>query len=162
MVHVTSGGKRRGTGRAPAGRLSARATRGAGVDRDFRRLPVPFSRAAAGAARTGLASTLRGLDLRQSVIDDAVVVVSELVTNAVRHATPRPDGQVDVEWAVDSRRLWLRVTDGGRRTRRAAEPVAQDEPVGGRGLSIVAALADAWHFERHDAGTTVIAVFDLV
>ncbi len=130
------------------------------MDRGFRRLPVPFSRAAARAARTELASTLRRLDLRQSVIDDAVVVVSELVTNAVRHATPRPDGQVDVEWAVDSRQLWLRVSDGGRR--RIAGPLHQVDPVGGRGLSIVAALADAWYFERHDAGTTVTAVFDLV
>jgi anti-sigma regulatory factor (Ser/Thr protein kinase) len=36
------------------------------------------------------------------------------------------------------------------------------EAVGGRGLTIVAALADAWDVERHDAGTTVTAVFDLV
>jgi anti-sigma regulatory factor (Ser/Thr protein kinase) len=125
----------------------------------FRLLPVPFSRAAARAARSQLASALHRVDLQQRVIDDAVVVVSELVTNAVRHATPRPDGQVDVEWAVDSRRLWLRVSDGGRRRIAGA---AQAEPVGGRGLSIVAALADAWQFEPDEAGTTVTAVFDLV
>jgi serine/threonine-protein kinase RsbW len=130
------------------------------VDRGFRRLPVAFSRGAARTARTELARTLRGMQLRQSVIDDAVVVVSELVTNVVRHATPRADGQVGVEWAVDSGQLRLRVTDGGRR--RVAGSAHQVEAVGGRGLSIVAALADAWDFERHDAGTTVTAVFNLV
>jgi anti-sigma regulatory factor (Ser/Thr protein kinase) len=130
------------------------------VDQGFRRLAVPFSRGAARAARSELSRTLRERRIRQSVIDDAVVVVSELVTNAVRHATPGPDGQVGVEWALDSSRLWLRVTDGGRG--RSGPRVQHADAVGGRGLSIVAALADAWDFERHESGTTVTAVFDLV
>jgi anti-sigma regulatory factor (Ser/Thr protein kinase) len=130
------------------------------VDLRFRRLTVPFSRGAARAARSELSRTLRGQHVRQSVIDDAIVVVSELVTNAVRHASPDQDGQVRVEWALDASRLWLRVSDGGRRQLGAR--VQHGDAVGGRGLSIVAALADAWDFERHEAGTTVTAVFDLV
>jgi serine/threonine-protein kinase RsbW len=130
------------------------------VDQGFRRFAVPFSRGAARAARAALSQTLRRQQVRQSVIDDAVVVVSELVTNAVRHASPDPDGEVGVEWAVEDSRLWLRVSDGGNR--HVGARVHQSDAVGGRGLSIVAALADAWDFERHEAGTTVTAVFDLV
>jgi len=127
----------------------------------FRLLAVPFSRGAARTARVELARELRASAVRQSVIDDALVVLSELVTNAVRHAKPGPNGQVGVEYALEPQRLWLRVSDGGRR-----EPVADrthvHESVGGRGLSIVAALADSWDFERDESGTTVTAVFDLV
>ena len=126
----------------------------------FTLLAVPFSRGAARTARAELARALRASSVRQSVIDDALVVLSELVTNAVRHAKPGPDGEVGVEYALEPQRLWLRVSDGGRR-----EPTPRThvhESVGGRGLSIVAALADSWDFERHENGTTVTAVFDLV
>ncbi len=126
----------------------------------FRLLAVPFSRGAARTARAELARELRAAAVRQSVIDDALVVLSELVTNAVRHATPGPDGHVGVEYALEPQRLWLRVSDGGRREPGGRTHV--HESVGGRGLSIVAALADSWDFERHEAGTTVTAVFDLV
>lgn len=126
----------------------------------FCRLPVPFSRGAAKAARAELGRALTAGQLPQGIVDDAVVVVSELVTNAVRHASPGPDGQVGVEWALDARRLWLRVSDGGRRHGDSSSQGV--DPVGGRGLSIVAALSDAWDFERHEAGTTVTAVFYLV
>ena len=127
----------------------------------FRLLAVPFSRGAARTARAELARELRASAVRQSVIDDALVVLSELVTNAVRHATPGPDGQVGVEYALEPQRLWLRVSDGGRRAagRRTTTCTSRS---GGAGLSIVAALADSWDFERHETGTTVTAVFDLV
>lgn len=125
----------------------------------FRLLPVPFSRGAARTARAELATALRASSVGQSVIDDALVVLSELVTNAVRHATPGPGGHVGVEFALEPQRLWLRVTDGGR---REDGRMHMHESVGGRGLSIVAALADSWDFERHETGTTVTAVLDLV
>ncbi len=124
------------------------------------RLGVPFSRDAAHTARAELAVALHGSQLPQSVINDASIVVSELVTNAVRHASPGPDGRVGVEWGVEPHRLWLRVSDGGSRLdTQGGQP---HESVGGRGLSIVAALADAWDFQRHETGTTVTAVFELV
>lgn len=133
--------------------------RGLVVEATFRRLTVPFSRHAAGAARSALRSGLSGAGVAQPVIDDAQVVVSELVTNAVRHASPRPDGQVDVEWAVDSDRLWLRVIDGGLGT--GLRHGGLRDGFGGRGLSIVAALSDAWDFEPRPEGTTVTAVLVL-
>lgn len=129
------------------------------VETTFSRLAVPFSGHAAGAARTALRSGLRGAGVAQPVIDDAQVVVSELVTNAVRHASPRPDGQVGVEWAVASDRLWLRVIDGG--LQGTTGPGRLHHGFGGRGLSIVAALSDAWDFEPRPDGTTVTAVLVL-
>ncbi len=134
--------------------------RGVRVEEQFRRIGVPFSSDAARTARAELGRALRASAVRQGVIDDALVVLSELVTNAVRHASPGSDGRVGVEWAVGPQRLWLRVSDGGRRG--STGRTNAHESVGGRGLSIVAALADSWDFERHEAGTTVTAVFDLV
>lgn len=123
-----------------------------------RRVDLPSSLTAVRTVRTQLAGFLHECDVQDSVIDDAVVVVSELVTNAVRHAWP-PGGALRVEWTLDSRRLRLQVVDGGR---AGIRPGLHDQgAVGGRGLSIVAALAESWSLERADRGTTVTAVLAL-
>ena len=41
----------------------------------------------------------------------------ELVSNAIRHADPLPDGQVTVMWDVDGHSVLIRVTDGGASSR---------------------------------------------
>jgi len=120
-----------------------------------RRVVLPSSVTAVRSARTELASFLRDSGVRDSVVDDAVVILSELVTNAVRHASAGPGDELRVEWTLESRRLRMRVSDGGRRS----PPTLHDQgAVGGRGLSIVAALADSWSLERAERGTTVTAV----
>jgi anti-sigma regulatory factor (Ser/Thr protein kinase) len=74
----------------------------------------------------------------QSLVDVAELLVSEVVTNSIRHAlaggwvsVARGDGRVRVE---------VTDTGGGIPTPRQAEP---HEPTG-RGLAIVDALADRW------------------
>jgi anti-sigma regulatory factor (Ser/Thr protein kinase) len=85
-------------------------------------------------------------------IDDAALVVSELVTNAVRHA--RIPGRVG----------WLRLAvleDGGLLV-DVSDPVAgfarpADDDEGGRGLQLIGCLGDVTWFLRTgpDAGKTV-------
>jgi anti-sigma regulatory factor (Ser/Thr protein kinase) len=92
---------------------------------------------------------LRGDGVPEPVIDDAVLILSELLSNACRHGRPlgdalTGDGDVRAAWRVDrSGRLTVEVTDGGGPTR----PVPATPSVtarGGRGLNIITALAKDW------------------
>jgi anti-sigma regulatory factor (Ser/Thr protein kinase) len=92
---------------------------------------------------------LRRGGVAETVIDDAVLILSELLSNACRHGRPlgdtlAGDGDVRAAWRVDpSGRLTVEVTDGGGPTR----PVPATPSVtarGGRGLNIITALARDW------------------
>ncbi|MCW7941927.1 hypothetical protein AAW14_07735 [Streptomyces hygroscopicus] len=92
---------------------------------------------------------LRTGGVSETVIDDAVLILSELLSNACRHGRPlggslTGDGDVRAAWRVDtSGRLTVEVTDGGGPTR----PVPSTPSVtarGGRGLNIITALAKDW------------------
>ncbi|SDE68719.1 Histidine kinase-like ATPase domain-containing protein [Streptomyces griseoaurantiacus] len=92
---------------------------------------------------------LRRGGVSEAVIDDAVLILSELLSNACRHGRPlgdalAGDGDVRAAWRVEpSGRLTVEVTDGGGPTR----PVPATPSVtarGGRGLNIITALAQDW------------------
>jgi anti-sigma regulatory factor (Ser/Thr protein kinase) len=86
--------------------------------------------------------------------DDASVVLSELVTNAVVHAA---GDVVDIWLSADRHRLALAVGDPCREMPvRAAAPGADE--VGGRGLTIVSALSQDWGAYRVPLGKVVWAV----
>jgi anti-sigma regulatory factor (Ser/Thr protein kinase) len=84
-------------------------------------------------------------------IDRALLVLSELVTNAVIHGT----GPISVDLAIDDELILVRVTDHGGGTVALRHP-ARDEP-GGRGLLIVDELAEQWNVEHGPGRTTVWA-----
>jgi anti-sigma regulatory factor (Ser/Thr protein kinase) len=91
---------------------------------------------------------LRVCGVGDTAVDDAVLILSELLSNACRHGRPLRDapgegGDVLAAWRVDTGRLTVEVTDGGGPTR----PVPAKPSVtahGGRGLHIITALADDW------------------
>ncbi|CAM5455635.1 hypothetical protein GCM10010378_52190 [Streptomyces viridochromogenes] len=92
---------------------------------------------------------LRSGGVPESVIDDAVLILSELLSNACKHGRPlgdalAGDGDVRAAWRVDGGgRLTVEVTDGGGPTRPApATPSVTAH--GGRGLNIISALSDDW------------------
>ena len=122
------------------------------ADHDAGRVSLPSSEAAAAAARRQLATYLRALDVHEGAIDDVSVVVSELVTNAVRHAADGPDATVHVEWLLRSPRLLLQVGDVARTPR---QDLHDQGATGGRGLAIVSALAESLSLVHTDRGTTV-------
>ena len=72
--------------------------------------------------------------------DDLALLVSEVVTNAVRHGGATDDGHVVVEVVAERSHVLVRVLDGGRRVPRPRKP----GPAGGWGLHLVEALADRW------------------
>ncbi len=98
------------------------------------------------AARDFTAATLRGWRL-DSLVDEAVIVASELVTNAIRHGTgagtPEADtATVELAWQRDATRAVCVVTDGSSKPPVLGEGGMCVES--GRGLQVVQALAAAW------------------
>ncbi|MEU3292180.1 ATP-binding protein [Streptomyces longwoodensis] len=112
-------------------------------------MAVPHGPAGVGEARHRMRDQLRGRGVSETVIDDAVLILSELLSNACKHGRPlgdalAGDGDVRAAWRVDpAGRLVVEVTDGGGPTRPApATPSVTAH--GGRGLNIIRALADDW------------------
>ena len=85
----------------------------------------------------------------QSRRDDIVLLTSELVTNAVRHAGT--DVRLGVTVELDEVRVDVR--DGSTSAPRRQDP--DPEATQGRGLSTVNALADAWGIEPDTPGKLV-------
>jgi anti-sigma regulatory factor (Ser/Thr protein kinase) len=75
-------------------------------------------------------------------VDDAVLVVSELVTNAVRHAREHGDG-IGLLLILRPTHLILAVKDGDLKRVPDIRPADQDAECG-RGLALIDALADNW------------------
>lgn len=77
------------------------------------------------------------------------LLVSELVTNAIRHGDLREDDWIEllVEASEDS--VWVGVADPGRGFRRFPNSPRPDHP-SGWGLYLVNHLADRWGVERKD------------
>jgi anti-sigma regulatory factor (Ser/Thr protein kinase) len=89
-------------------------------------------------ARAGVTATLADLALPAQVVDAVVVAAGELAGNAARHAGT--DYTVSV--SVADGLLRLEVFD--RDTRPPALVGIDDDSISGRGLHIVAGLADDW------------------
>ena len=78
-----------------------------------------------------------------SVRDDILLLVSELVTNAVYHAGVGPDGRVRVELRRSARRVRVEVAHPGNGFQH--KPVAPALGAnGGWGLVLVDRIADRW------------------
>jgi anti-sigma regulatory factor (Ser/Thr protein kinase) len=97
----------------------------------------------------------RWLDERSCTnAEDAMLVLSELVTNAMVHA--RGGCTIEVQHQDGILRLGVRDPSPAPPTIGLARPDA----IGGRGLRLVAAIAQAWGWEATDGGKRVWA--DLV
>jgi anti-sigma regulatory factor (Ser/Thr protein kinase) len=118
-------------------------------------LRVPFQAPSASLVRHQLREWLEEKGYRGESVDDARVVVSELVGNSVRHAAPLPVNDIAVSWCLDNGDLVISVSDGGSQSTIPHPVVAPKSAISGRGLSIVDALVERWWVEDERGRTTV-------
>ncbi|KAA6212492.1 ATP-binding protein [Streptomyces albofaciens JCM 4342] len=117
-------------------------------------------------ARRFTATTLEGWGIRASVVSDAALVVSELVSNALRHAPPVPTAAegpgsdvLCAAWlalAHEDAGILCAVSDSSR----TAPALLPPDPLAGRGrgLWVVDRLSESWGWTPPDAlGKTVWA-----
>jgi anti-sigma regulatory factor (Ser/Thr protein kinase) len=98
-------------------------------------------------------------ELGPVMLDDVLLVVSELVTNAVRHAPDR--GPIHLEVHRDGV-LRIEVQDQGEGFERPVRSEPRPEfPVGGFGLTVVGRLSTGWGIARRGVRTTVWAELPL-
>lgn len=118
---------------------------------------LPFTLAAARTARLNITVALRYAGVEQQTLDDARVVVSELLGNALRHARATIDGSLKVDVAVSDDEVIIEVADGGSATLPTLTnplPLATN----GRGLAIVRTLARRWGVRESPAGNVVYGI----
>lgn len=99
---------------------------------------------APAAARALLVDVLDGQDTGWRA-DDVILVVSELVTNSVRHSDAATGCPIEVGIELNDRELRVEVCDyGSAQARQSVRVIPFNPGVGGMGLRLVGALADAW------------------
>lgn len=114
------------------------------------RVALSFQPEAARKARSIVRAV--GDGLTADLLDDAELLASELVTNAVQHGSP----VIELDVAAGASSLTVRVADGGVALPAQRRRPARDEPRG-RGLRLVEQMAADWGVEtdRGGAGKTV-------
>ena len=109
----------------------------------------PAATASAGEARQLVRRTLTGWALGDDLIETAVLLTSEAVTNAVLHA--RSDVDLSVSRLADRVRISVQDRDTGPIRRRRVRLEDQS----GRGTELIEALSDGWGTERQGSAKCV-------
>ena len=137
------------------------------VDRSLR---VPAEPISVSAARHFVTELLTGLGCTCTLRDDAELMLSELVTNAVRH---QRDGKIEITALLRGSALRVSVTDDSREVPVPRSSGAGEEPstagdapstageapstaaANGRGLLLIEALATRWGWAPLENGKVV-------
>ncbi|MBV9022504.1 MAG: ATP-binding protein [Streptomycetaceae bacterium] len=127
---------------------------------------LPHGPASVGEARRWLRKELYEIGAPDTVADDAVLILSELLSNACRHARPIENGGLAsglrAAWRLDEDGLLtLEVTDGGGPTRpRPSSPSLTAR--GGRGLGIIGSLSLEWGVRDTSSEVTEVTVWAML
>jgi anti-sigma regulatory factor (Ser/Thr protein kinase) len=106
-------------------------------------------------ARNFLSDTLAGWGMPGGLRADAVLLVSELVTNAIKHGRP----PIELRARRTPTHVLLEVDDGATALPRKLRPTPEDEH--GRGLQLTAMLADRWGTRPLRDGKSVWCLLEL-
>ena len=123
---------------------------------------LPYTASSVGVARRRLIGDLTDVGVYEATACDAGLVLSELISNALRHATPLPGSLIRVSWCLSDDCVEVAVSDGGGPTVPMVNKPAANA-LGGRGLGIVDRLSLRWGVYTHQDGseTTVWAALSL-
>ncbi|MFD7228671.1 ATP-binding protein [Streptomyces sp. NPDC059881] len=111
---------------------------------------LPRSPRSAGRARAFLVGQAREWKLPDDTTETAVLLLSELVTNACRHARVSPGREVWTRCVLRDGVLRIEVSDASDVLPCPRSAAPDDES--GRGLALVEALADAWGAYPRECG----------
>lgn len=106
----------------------------------------------AAAVRQRLGADLAEAGVDSARIDEVLLVVSELLVNAIRHVR---FGQLDVSWSIGDGNVLVSVADDSRREPEPREALPHE--TSGRGIAIVRALSTDWGVEPTPTGKRVWA-----
>ncbi|MEA2125285.1 MAG: serine/threonine-protein kinase RsbW [Solirubrobacteraceae bacterium] len=121
-------------------------------------LELPRELDSAAAARHGVDQLADQLGEEQ--LGDVRLLVSELVTNSLRHADLGPEDSIVLNVSVDDAIVRVEVADPGKGfdlDGRADDP----QTVEGWGLYLVSTLSDRWGVQRTDIGIANVVWFEL-
>lgn len=111
-------------------------------------LDLPLGPLAPAAARRAVTAVLTGWGFRdEEWLESAAIVVSELVTNAVRHG----GGAIAVTVEAHEGRVVLCAADGSSVVPRRRDA----DEAGGRGLAVIEALSAGWGVRDYQGGKQV-------
>jgi serine/threonine-protein kinase RsbW len=106
-------------------------------------------------ALTGIAR-LRPEPLRQEVLGDLKLALTEACTNSVRHAYAGGEGTVEILYELHDDKLVIEVVDAGAGFEPLATPsnalVDEELAEGGLGIAIIEALADEFEIRERPQG----------
>ena len=119
-------------------------------------LVLPYTASSVGIARRRLIGDLAVAGIYEGAASDAALVISELISNALRHATPLPDFTLRASWRLRDDSVEIAVSDGGGETVPTVHRPAS-WAIGGRGLGIVDRLSLRWGVSEEAGKTTVWA-----
>jgi serine/threonine-protein kinase RsbW len=110
-------------------------------------------------ALTGIAR-LRPEPLRQEVLGDLKLALTEACTNSVRHAYAEGEGMVEILYELHDDKLVIEVVDAGEGFDPPAGPnnalIDEELSEGGLGIAIIEALADEFEIrERAQGGSSL-------
>lgn len=108
-------------------------------------LTLPASPAAIAHARAAVVRAAIERDVSERVLDTLRLLVSEVVTNSVRHAVPTEVVELALTFNDE---LLVEVTDYGKGFEPQPRMAAADDP-GGWGLYLVEQLAQRWGVRRN-------------
>jgi anti-sigma regulatory factor (Ser/Thr protein kinase) len=112
------------------------------------RIDLPTTTASVPVARHLVAQLLAAWSAKARH-EESMLLLSELVTNVVRHV--RPTTTFTIELILSQLKLRVSVVDGS-----PTPPVMLDRsPAGGHGMWLVTAIADRWGSGRHGTGKQV-------
>ncbi len=120
---------------------------------------LPRHARSVGWVRTLLREQATSWKLPDEVTDTAVLLLSELMTNAYRHAKVPAGREIWARCILEEDRLRISVTDANDTLPTPRDASPDDES--GRGLTLVATLADKWGTEPRPCGIGKTVWFEL-
>lgn len=123
------------------------------------RAPLSADPRQVAEARHRMSAHLSRQGIEGDVADSAVLLVSELVTNAILHGEP----PVELRVGVPAGTVHVEVHDSDRESRLHLARISElgTERLGGRGLGLVDALSSRWGLVEDDSGKCVWFEIDL-